>query len=190
MYFILKVKFVEGNVEHPRHKIVHESESLEDVLVSLEDIATKYIIKKHKPSFTENSDEIDQQKGKVEYETKYTMSRNKKDPNVIEIFEKVTKIETKNGWTGKIQEVTKSSKQIGYFCYVKYNFVVPPQTCDNCLMVINRPVPQKVPQTGDNTALLSELRNNELFQTLQENVENNRLDLSDDSTELIYSDEV
>ena len=190
MYFILKVKYVDGNIKHPRHKIVHESESLEEALKSLEDIATKYIIKKIKPSFTEDSDDSNE-KTKVHYETKYTMNRNKHDNNIIEIHEKVTKTERKPGTLyGETEKVTRSSTQVGYFCYVKYNFVAPVQTCDNCLMVINRPVPQKVPQSGANPALLKELRNNALFQTLQDNSEKNRLDMTvDDSTDIIDSDD-
>ena len=57
-------------------------------------------------------------------------------------------------------------------------------------MIINRPAPQKVPQSGANPALLKELKNNDLFLTLQENSEKNRLDVSDESTDLIDSDEM
>lgn len=181
-----------GN-DHPRHKIIRQCESLESALSALEDVATQYIIKMHKPSFTQNNDDAET-KIKVQYETKYTMCKNKHDPNIIEIHEKTTKIETKPGTLyGETQKVTRFSKQVGYFCYIKYNFVQPPQTCDNCLMTINRPVPQRVvPQSGMNLALLQELHNNGKFQILQRNVDKNRLDLSSDdpdSTDVIDSEE-
>jgi hypothetical protein len=111
------------------------------------------------------------------------MNRNKHDNNIIEINETITKTETKPGtvW-GKTEKVTRETRQIGYFCYVKYNVVMPEQTCDTCLMTINRPVPMRVGQPI-NPELMSELKGNDLFQKLQKNAEENRLDLDDSEEE-------
>lgn len=179
MYFIVKVKFVEGNEKHPRHKIVQQLDTLEETLASLEDVATKYIIKKIKPTFTES--EVEENNNvKIHCETKYTMNRNKCDNNIIEIHEKRVKTEKRPGTLyGKTEITTRLSQQIGYFYYMKYNNEIK-QTCDNCLMVINRPVPKKVSQANTNPALLKEIESNAFFQTLRNNAENNRLDLANE----------
>jgi hypothetical protein len=170
MYKIVRVKYVDGNQYHPRHKIVSSAETLEQALEKIEDIATQYIIKKIKPSFITET-EINK---KVSCETKYTMNRNKHNNNIIEIHEKKTITEIKPGLVyGSTDKVRKESYQIGYFCYVKDESVTP-QTCDNCLMSINRPVPMKV-ISGANPDLVKQLRSNGLFKKCQQSTAHNQM---------------
>jgi hypothetical protein len=165
MYFITKVKYIDGNVNHPRHKLVKQVETLEAALAMLEDIATTYIIKKIKPSFTTETETKD----KISCEIKYTMNRNKNNNNIIEIYEKKTTTEIKPGLVyGTTDKVKKEIRQIGYFCYMKYDFDMPLQKCDNCLMTMNRPVPIRASSnTAANPDLVKQLRSNGLFKKCQ-----------------------
>jgi len=186
MYFIVKVKFVNGDQTHPRHKIVNQTMTLEETLASLENIATDYIIKKLKPSFSGQDNEkldvrfLDEPRSdrtKITYDVKYTMSRNKLDSNIIEIYEKVCKTEHKPGWVvGTSETITRTSQQIAYFCYIKYdNFS---QTCDKCLTTISRPLPTKV-ISGNNPDLVKQLTSNGLFKKCQKSVAFNTLECDD-----------
>lgn len=181
MYFIVKVKFVEGNQNHPRHKIISQAMTLEETLSNLEKIATDYIIKKLKPSFSvsQQDDEIDT-KTKIIYEIKYTMTRSKLDNNIIEIHEKMCKTEQKPALVYGINETTtRTSRQIGYFCYIKCDNLS--QTCDKCLTTISRPLPSKVTQ-GSNPDLVRQLTSNGLFQKCQKSSAANQLDTANELT--------
>jgi len=171
MYFIVKVKFVEGNQNQPRQKIVSQAYTLEEALQNLENAATDYIMKKLKPGFSQDSVEV---KAVTKVDTTYVMVRSKYDSNLIEIHEKVCTTETKSGFVFSNETVTRTSKQIGYFCYIKYGEFT--QTCDKCLTTINRPLPSKVTQ-GNNPELLRQIGSNALFKKCQESVAQNAIDL-------------
>ena len=102
MYFIQKVKYVDGDYQHPRHKIIKECGSLENALKALEDVATSYIIKKIKPSFVEPCDVYSSEAGEkgstIRCEVKYTMNQNKNNNNIIEIYERTTNTKITPGY--------------------------------------------------------------------------------------------
>ena len=173
MYFIVKVKFVEGNHSHPRHKIVGQADTLEESLATLESFATEYIIKKLKPSFapvSTPSDNNTANKKKTITEVKFTMTRNKSDNNIIEIFENTCTTEVTPAMVfGVNEKTTRNTRLIGYFCYIKYDELA-------AIALVPRQTPSLRRLPAKNPELIHQMTSNDLFQKCQRSVAMNSLD--------------
>ena len=183
MYFIVKIKFVEGNQAHPRHKIVGQADTLEESLATLETFATEYIIKKLKPSFaplTSSGVDTVANKKRTITEVKYTMARNSADNNIIEIFQNTCITEVTPAMVfGVNEKTTRNTRLIGYFCYIKYDGLAQ-TTYEN---VARYPTLRRIP--ANNPELIQQMTSNDLFQKCQRSVAMNSIDACDTDAELL-----
>jgi hypothetical protein len=167
MYFIVKVKVL----SELKHKIIKERETLESAIESVKEESEIYVVKKNKHNFdeTESKNDIDDFDDKRVRSVKYVKKYNKKNSNIIEIYKRTER--SIKGWIGSSREA--DDILVGYFCYIKHNFVKPDITCDRCQMAVV--TKKRAPVFGNgpsrNPDMIQALKQNRIFQDAKKNIE-------------------